>query len=376
MRHTPLFGFFAALLLSTPALACPEILRQAQSTVKSGRLDLCELSDRYVAVRERFAEREKKHKVSARVADVLAPRFIHSNDWSRANEKGRYNPWLIYRPAPDTWEGWEKGRKFIDEKSREHRLARTLPRFETEWIIELHKLVTGTIESGAGKFRTGTILGHSFTKAKALSAEDIARIKSPDYMSYLDSKQQLVAWRPTVCVESTFYRTPENERVLPAAIPADQYFVDEKGVSRQCGYFSYRTKAGNVVAAFETWLVRANSELKAWESDPTSRDIVRIVATIQRWFVSIHPFSDGNGRMSRYFLDLVFQSLDLPPPILADLNRDLLLTELEWALEVEQGMLRHVEILEKCADGRARRGCRFIKERPPLGASVIRPLLR
>jgi hypothetical protein len=43
-----------------------------------------------------------------------------------------------------------------------------------------------------------------------------------------------------------------------------------------------------------------------------------------------------------------------------------MVTEPEWALEVEQGMVRHVEILEKCIDSPSRQECRFVKERPPL----------
>jgi fido (protein-threonine AMPylation protein) len=366
MRFSPFKLLSLGLLLtSTSASACPEILRSASRIERAGRIDLCALSDRYTAVLERYEH--EKNRDASRVAGVLAPRFINGKDWAKANSKDRYNPWTIYAPFPRTWGLWENGRAIVDAKALENSERRVLPTLEKEWISELHEIALGSLCPTAGKFRTGGMMGISYITDRALSFEDIQRLNSPKYMSGIDGGRPLVVWKPTQCVDSgTFFRTLEKSRKTPPPVGKDDFFTDEHGVRRQCGYFSYRTNGGKVPTAFALWLKRSNAELSAWEADPASRDFVALVATIQRWFISIHPFTDGNGRISRYVLDLLVESVGLPTPVLADLNRDLMVTEPEWALEVERGMIRHVEILEKCIDSPARRECRFVKERPPL----------
>jgi hypothetical protein len=371
MRFSPfVFVFFTMILGSADASACPEILRIASGVKRPDRVDLCALSDRYAAVLERF-EREKKRDAS-RVAGVLAPRFIHADDWAKANRKGCYNPWIVYPPLPSTWGLWENGREIVDEKAQQCSDLRALPVLEKEWISELHATALGPLCANAGKFRATSTMGVSFIKDRALTAEDVRRLNSPEYMTSFDSDKPLVTWQPTECVDAgSYFRTPKEKRKNPPSVGKDEFFIDEKGVSRQCGYFRYRTQGGKVPEAFSAWLEKSNAELSAWEKDPSSRDFVLLVARIQRWFISIHPFSDGNGRISRYLLDLLVESAGLPTPVLADLDRDIMVTEPEWATEVEQGMLRHVELLEKCIESPARGECRFVKKRPPLPLTLF-----
>lgn len=79
-----------------------------------------------------------------------------------------------------------------------------------------------------------------------------------------------------------------------------------------------------------TWV---NAELARPGADP-----VAIAAEAQRRFVSIHPFADANGRMSRLLMDYCLARGGLPPSVVADPNVDTHLTLPEWTQQVRDGL--------------------------------------
>jgi Fic family protein len=88
------------------------------------------------------------------------------------------------------------------------------------------------------------------------------------------------------------------------------------------------------------------------------------VAKAQRWFISIHPFTDGNGRTSRFLMEWILNSIGLPPPIVEDMNNDIYETEAQWADEIGKGLLKTVEIAEACARQPQSQGCNVVPENP------------
>lgn len=68
-------------------------------------------------------------------------------------------------------------------------------------------------------------------------------------------------------------------------------------------------------------------------------DPMAFAAEAQRRLVSIHPFADGNGRISRLVMDHALQSEGLPPALLRDPNIDYLVSPDAWAEEVRQGVM-------------------------------------
>lgn len=74
-------------------------------------------------------------------------------------------------------------------------------------------------------------------------------------------------------------------------------------------------------------------------------------AAAQQKFISIHPFMDGNGRISRLVMDHALQSKSLPPALLDNPNLDYMVSEAAWTAEVRRGVvesyqttLRHVDL--------------------------------
>ncbi len=81
------------------------------------------------------------------------------------------------------------------------------------------------------------------------------------------------------------------------------------------------------------------TDLVAWyESNKTKLSPIQLAAGFQRRFVAIHPFDNGNGRVSRLFMDRILAEFGLPPALLRDQNLDLYVSEAQWAQEVADGV--------------------------------------
>lgn len=97
------------------------------------------------------------------------------------------------------------------------------------------------------------------------------------------------------------------------------------------------------------WL---NQELAANNDDNA---VIVAAQAIQR-FVSIHPFTDGNGRVGRFLMDYVLQRAGLPPAILSTSNVALFATQEDNVNQhlsivlVKEGVLNSCKHLKLCAD--------------------------
>ena len=73
---------------------------------------------------------------------------------------------------------------------------------------------------------------------------------------------------------------------------------------------------------------------------------VALSSLMQKWFVTVHPFADGNGRTSRAIQDLILEYYDLPFAPAGDLQNDAL-SEFEPYVELTyskiEGMLSKLE---------------------------------
>lgn len=66
---------------------------------------------------------------------------------------------------------------------------------------------------------------------------------------------------------------------------------------------------------------------------------VAFAAQAQQRFISIHPFADGNGRLSRLMMDRALADHNLPPALLNDTRKDLFSTPMDWEREVFEGVM-------------------------------------
>jgi hypothetical protein len=91
---------------------------------------------------------------------------------------------------------------------------------------------------------------------------------------------------------------------------------------------------------FFTWYNAARQTM-----DPTA-----LAAAAQRRLVSIHPFMDGNGRVTRLVMDHALEGRGLPPSLLENPNIDYMVSEAEWTAHVRAGVVESYETLARHAD--------------------------
>ncbi|MDT7784046.1 MAG: hypothetical protein QOF58_2465 [Pseudonocardiales bacterium] len=89
-----------------------------------------------------------------------------------------------------------------------------------------------------------------------------------------------------------------------------------------------------------------------WYSEASrTMNPTELAASAQRELVSIHPFVDGNGRITRLVMDYTLRRRGLPPALLENPNLDYMVAEAAWTAEVRRGVveayqttLRHVDL--------------------------------
>lgn len=75
---------------------------------------------------------------------------------------------------------------------------------------------------------------------------------------------------------------------------------------------------------------------------------IKASALLQREFVAIHPFSDGNGRVSGFIQDLMSKEFDLPFFPRGDLQRELELSSAQYVEKTYQSVEKMLDSLENC----------------------------
>lgn len=121
------------------------------------------------------------------------------------------------------------------------------------------------------------------------------------------------------------------------------------------------TEPAQVRAQLDAMLQRMEQRIAAGE------DPVLVAADAQREFVSIHPFHDGNGRMSRLVMDYALRRAGLEPSVVRDPNLDTNVSQAAWRTEVRRGLMRPFEATQR-AWAAARRGIE-----PPSGSDAAPP---
>lgn len=364
---TPFFTFaifaFLSFASSATALACPAALEGMRTRYLGGKT-VCEVADRYSKVK---AELSALGLAPDRIVDAIAPRFIHPRDWARLRAERDYDPWKIYEPAPETWRDWERARLEVDTAAAKNLANGAAPRISLDWMKSLHSFATkNELARLAGKFRGVDVFGYSLDRSTALP---VAAIQELERTGYRNRKgKTLIRWKSTLCydeVDSSYRPNADGSEITQDEIER-QYrtiegyrprtFLDAKGVERQCGYARY-AQVRDIRSELESWERDLNARAAAASSDPNV-DPVLTAARAQKWFVTIHPFYDGNGRLSRFAMDYFLQSVGLPPALLAEPDDDLFASEEEWAIQVGSGVERVLGILESCVREPSRPGCR------------------
>ena len=328
------------VLLSSQAFACDDILKPFSRD--------CKIQDDFREIQTKYRERNLDVN---QVYEYKLLRFIDRKSFEKALvdqtpvEK-------IYEPSPDTWNFWSKGIEYLLDvefqniffKQKPSVSAKTQILFEAFSLMNSHLLI-----SNQSSFRQMGELSVGFCM---------------DRVPWLKSKLNEV--------ENSFERFQQQ-----LEYEYQQYFSDlavEQGV-RAGHQFQLKTvlkfydELGNLCVNADlrdqTWVSYIESyrvdQYLHWlkfflefhmdliEQKKSALSPIELAAFVQKWFVTIHPFKDGNGRTSRALQDMILQHYGLPLAPAGDLQNDLFMNVEDYLESNFRRIEDSLEMLKSCS---------------------------
>lgn len=205
--------------------------------------------------------------------EALGRRFIDQADYDAAVQAGVVDPNVVYGRA--AFEGWKKAAALIDGAA-----AKGQP-LTLELLLQAHTLASEPLPN--------------------VKPGDRGRLRQPGEAPPVQGGDGLVTQDQLAALQAN----PDL---------AVMTMGEDPGSGKTRVYVSY--KAENVEGRTQAVLGKMEARLAAGE------DPVKVAADAQRELVSIHPFVDGNGRVSRLVMDYAMQRGGRDPAIVADPNAD------------------------------------------------------
>jgi hypothetical protein len=210
-----------------------------------------------------------------------------------------------YRYGQQQFDDWSESAALMDEHARSGQ-----PLTQSE-LMEAHARAARGITDDAGNLRTVGTEEAPLIGAGGVGLQGMFSALSPEQLAVLESNPHI---RLLMRGMSDPLLTPEQVAArFETAVIA---YPDADEVARK-------------IDDFFAWYAAGRG----------AGDPVAFAAEAQRQLVSIHPFADGNGRMSRLVMDHALQAENLPPSLLRDPNLDYLVPSELWAEEVRQGVI-------------------------------------
>lgn len=132
-----------------------------------------------------------------------------------------------------------------------------------------------------------------------------------------------------------------------------QYKAFENMTVRPTGKIHAYILPGQVPQAMKELIHQTNEKLKGIDTSTIGRHPLTIATYFHQEFLNrIHPFSDGNGRIARIFLNLILLKNGFPPIFIKEVNKDDYLKRFEFSDEDTEPMFefmadRLIESLEE-----------------------------
>lgn len=229
------------------------------------------------------------------------------------------------------WKGWVEARLAAEEIKRE---------LTSEDIRHLHVLMTqGLAPNLRGRVRNNISFGRDYVVKGApitFTQEQIDAINQNPLLTISftdDAQRQGYILYPTSTDQISY------DKCL-ATLPVE---------AREEIIYDPMADANDklVRALLENFLKHFNSPI------PTSRtEVIAKAADLQREFVSIHVFGDGNGRLSKLLMNAYLKKAGIDPAILENGEQDLLYSKDTWEKQVEEGIIQYSEYRKKVDQGK------------------------
>lgn len=332
MRNISLIAIL--VFTSVMAVACDDLLQQFPRD--------CSLQDRLRSVK---AALKSKGVDADEVAEYRVLRFVDRYSWEKA-KTARTAPDNIYNPAPATWEVWDAGMRQIFANPDIHMT-------DADFSAMNRVLLTNGSDNikdpntdrtkKPGEFRTGNDLGIGFCHANVKDSNPILEKSSRSNMIFQNRWEQKTGMNFKQLMK-------ENGALAPESASLQAKMTQSENPNCQAPNSWVNFIPTREVQQQLSWLrVFTETNLQLIRDGRAAASPIELAAFVQRWFVTIHPFSDGNGRTSRAVQDVLLAGFAMPFAPAGDLYND---ATTEWESYLEQTyktMESMLTVLENCA---------------------------
>lgn len=310
MKAFSKYIFIGLLFIQNAVWACDDALKTFPRD--------CHIQDRYHNLKNQFALQ------NVNIEDVVeyrVVRFVDRYNWERA-KLATIKPHDIYKPAPDTWIVWDAGiRDVMNKYGKKNSLF-----FENEIDYMALSYINKVLLTN--DFLNLNVKDH-ITDQKLNAGEyrkdgnSAVGFNSPnvDYTMMIQSSEvALEAFQFSFETKAgASFSTILKERGVLNADHA--HFRSEMKMDTSKNFVYYTPS--NVSYQRVEWVLQfLKYNLEKYKQGTPLMTPYELAAFVQKWFVSIHPFADGNGRTSRALQDLILAHFDLPFVPAGDLQND------------------------------------------------------
>lgn len=342
-RFAVLLGF----MVSFKAYACDDVLKlKAEAAGRNSSFyKECKIQDRFHKVREGFSELGIDVN---KVSEYKALRFIERYTWEK--EKVKETPLEnIYEPAPETWQVWDSGMtELTQNKNPGFMFSETLNK---DYYVHINKsLINDKIDNAPDSYNVHVgfyrMPRQETTYCEPYDANLLQKValvqQSNQEMSARWQAQNNVDFRRLV--EVMGYSQDAAQAQIGASMNAVVGNCKNKDNQILLSYVNSQLVMPQV--QWMTAFIKYN--LQQYRSGNPSLAPIELSALVQRWFVSIHPFTDGNGRTSRALQDLILLNFDMPFVPAGDLQNDTLVVYSQYIESTYGAYDRSLASLEQC----------------------------
>lgn len=283
--------------------------------------EIAELSDLLVRDPDTFAVRYRElvesltpEQRAAWDTELAGRRFVDKAHYEPAKAEFASGATKVppeHRYGESQFRDWAEAAQMLDEHAR---TGQPLTQAELQ---AAHRAAARDLTTSPG-----TIRDVDAWQNGSVGVENLFSVLSPEQLAVLESNPHM--------------------RVLLRGVSDPAMTAEQVAAKLETAWINYpeaATVQGKLDAFFE-WYASARGTL-----DPTA-----LAARSQRELISIHPFTDGNGRVTRLVMDHALQSRGLPPALLEDTRLDLMGTEAAWVGEVRKGVVEAYESAVRHAD--------------------------
>lgn len=310
----------------------------------------CNLQNRIRTLKNLF--HDKRVDVNE-IAEYRVLRFVDRPSWEKA-KTAQTSPKAIYNPAPATWQVWDEGmRSIFDGKDRTNGFLYRSVKLNSATFSRMNLvLLTNGKENikdphtdqkkKPGEFREGTDLGVGFCNpgiADSRGALEVSKKSMERFEQEWEHKigktfPQIVRSKGGIDADGASLVAVMTQSVQPACKAPNSWvnFVPTADVQKQLDWIR----------------IFIETNLQFFQQGKPAMAPIELASYVQKWFVTVHPFSDGNGRTSRAIQDALLANFDLPFAPAGDLYND---ATTDWDIYKEQtytAMEKMVDLLEGC----------------------------